>query len=127
MQGSQIIAVKINDISAELEISQNAIKCVTGDTVHFEISYENISTFLHTRANKILLNFVQNDETIPDHNHIKTLLEYHKMFGRNINHSKLNILLFSVIIFTLFPEMDGVIVTSSFIGKSKMQLNYSLL
>lgn len=62
MQDSQIIAVKINNISAELELSQHTIKCITGETVHFEISYENLRSFLHVRANKILLNFIQNDE-----------------------------------------------------------------
>ncbi len=59
MQESKIIAVKVNDVSAELEISHNAIKCITGDTIHFEIAYENLRSFLHIRANKILLNFMQ--------------------------------------------------------------------
>ncbi len=62
MQENQIISVKVNNVSAELEISHNTIKCITGDTIHFEISPENLRSFLHIRANKILLNFVQNDE-----------------------------------------------------------------
>jgi len=31
-----IIAVSINGVSAELEIAQDKIKCLTGKTIHFE-------------------------------------------------------------------------------------------
>jgi len=33
MQTNQIFAVKINNTSAELEIEQSKIKCLTGNTV----------------------------------------------------------------------------------------------
>ncbi len=62
MESRQIFAVKINDVSAELEITATKIKCLTGSTTHFEISVKSLRSFLHVKANKILLNFIQNDE-----------------------------------------------------------------
>jgi len=54
-----IFTVKLEKISAELEIDDNMIKCVSGNTTHFEISKDNFRSFLHLKPDKILLNFTQ--------------------------------------------------------------------
>ena len=57
-----IFSVKFQKISSELEINESSLKCITGDTVHFDIPISNLRTFMQTKPHSILLNFYQNDE-----------------------------------------------------------------
>ena len=59
-----IFAVKINDMSAELEIDSSKIKCITGNTVHFEALLSDLRSFVHVKSNQILLNFYQKNQLV---------------------------------------------------------------
>ena len=59
-----IFAVKINDMSAELEIDNSKIKCITGNTVHFEALLSDLRSFVHVKSNQILLNFYQKNQLV---------------------------------------------------------------
>ncbi|MCJ8307365.1 MAG: hypothetical protein HRU07_09990 [Nitrosopumilus sp.] len=61
-QDNSIFDVNINGINAELEITNTHIKCVTGDTVHFEISMKKLRSFQPINPNKILFNIYQHLE-----------------------------------------------------------------
>ncbi len=56
-----IFTVKIEKIPAELEVDNDIIKCISGNTTHFEINRKNLRSFLHLKPNKILLNFTHQD------------------------------------------------------------------
>lgn len=70
----KIFEVKINNITAELEISKSKILCITGKTVHFEIQTEHLRAILHTRSNKIMLNFYKEKELFKTTIHSKHCL-----------------------------------------------------
>ena len=57
-----IFSVKFQKISAELEINDDFLRCVTGDTLHFEISTNDLRTYVQSRPNTILFNFYQNNQ-----------------------------------------------------------------
>ncbi|MCJ8307339.1 MAG: hypothetical protein HRU07_09850 [Nitrosopumilus sp.] len=57
-----IFSVKFKKISAEFEVSSSSVRCVTGDTIHFDISVENLRAYVQTKSNNILFNFYQNNE-----------------------------------------------------------------
>ncbi len=54
-----IFTVQIEKISAELEVGDGIIKCISGNTIHFEISRKELRSYLHLKRNKFLLNFTQ--------------------------------------------------------------------
>jgi len=56
-----IFTIIIEKVPAELEIDDDIIKCISGDTIHFEITRQELRSFLHLKPNKILLNFTQKD------------------------------------------------------------------
>lgn len=59
---NSIFSIKFQKISSELEIGESFLKCITGDTVHFDIPMNNLRTFMQTKPDSILFNFYQNDE-----------------------------------------------------------------
>ena len=54
----KIYKVKIDDISAELELTNNSMLCTTGDTVHFEVQLngKSLRSYQFQKPNKIALN-----------------------------------------------------------------------
>jgi len=54
----KIYKVKIDDISAELEFTNNSMLCTTGDTVHFEVQLDgkSLRSYQFQKPNKIALN-----------------------------------------------------------------------
>ncbi len=60
----QIFAVKIDRVAAELEVDDSKIRCITGNTVHFDVSKRDFRSFVHTKSNTILLNFYKDNEEL---------------------------------------------------------------
>ena len=56
-----IFAVTINKVAAELEITEDKIKCFSGVTTHFDIPKSQLRSYLHLIKNKIILNLSSND------------------------------------------------------------------
>ncbi len=56
MQTQKIFKVKIDGISAEFEINDEIISCISGQTVHFKISYNDIRAYEFQKPDKIVLN-----------------------------------------------------------------------
>ena len=54
----KIYKVKIDDISAELEFTNNSMLCTTGDIVHLEVQLEGkeLRSYQFQKPNKIALN-----------------------------------------------------------------------
>ncbi len=54
----KIYKVKIDDMSAELEFTENSMLCITGDTVHFDVQLDgnSLRSFEFQKPNKIALN-----------------------------------------------------------------------
>lgn len=54
----KIYKVKIDDMPAELEFTENSMLCTTGDTVHFDVQLEghSLRSFEFQKPNKIALN-----------------------------------------------------------------------
>ena len=54
----KIYKVRIDDISAELEFTENSMLCITGETVHFNVQLEgnSLRSFEFQKPNKIALN-----------------------------------------------------------------------
>ena len=55
-----IFSVKFEKYSAELEISESSIRCVTGDIIHFDIHMDELRAYMQTNHNTILFSFYQN-------------------------------------------------------------------
>ena len=77
-----IFAVKINDMSAELEIDSSKIKCITGNTVHFEALLSDLRSFVHVKSNQILLNFYQKKPASSMYHYIKALSKCYISFKK---------------------------------------------
>lgn len=54
----KIYKVKIDDMPAELEFTNNSMLCTTGDTIHFEVQLDgnSLRSFEFQKPNKIALN-----------------------------------------------------------------------
>lgn len=59
-----IFEVKITKVTAELEISNSKIRCITGNTTHFDILKENLRAVQKIEKNKILLHFHDEDNQL---------------------------------------------------------------
>lgn len=58
-----IFSVKTsNKQIAELEITESSIKCLTGNTIHFDILINDIRSYVQIRPNHILFNFYNNSQ-----------------------------------------------------------------
>ena len=62
MQTQKIFKVKIDGISAEFEINEEFISCISGETVHFKILYNNIRAYEFQKPDKIILNIYKNSK-----------------------------------------------------------------
>ncbi len=62
MQTQKIFKVKIDGISAELEINDISLSCVTGETVHFDVSHNNIRAYEFQKPDKIVLDIYKNSK-----------------------------------------------------------------
>jgi len=60
-QNQSIFSIKFEKYTSELEISESSIRCITGDTVHFDIPINDLRVYVQTKHNKILFSFYQND------------------------------------------------------------------
>ena len=58
-ESQSIFSVKFEKYTAELEISESSLRCVTGDIIHFDIPMEDLRTYVQTNHNKILFSFYQ--------------------------------------------------------------------
>ena len=60
----KIYKVKIDDITAELEFTENSMLCTTGDTVHFDVSLngKGLRAYKFQKPNKIALNIYENSK-----------------------------------------------------------------
>ena len=59
-ENQSIFSIKFEKYTAELEISELSLRCVTGDIVHFDISMDDLRAYVQTTHNKILFSFYQN-------------------------------------------------------------------
>lgn len=57
MEATKIFKVKIYGMSAELEFTEKSLTCITGDTVHFDVTFSDIRVYEFQKPNKIALNF----------------------------------------------------------------------
>jgi len=62
MQTQKIFKVKIDGISAEFDINEKSISCVSGETVHFKISCNDIRAYEFQKPDKIVLNVYKNSK-----------------------------------------------------------------
>lgn len=62
MDTQKIFKVKIDGISAEFDINDEFISCISGETVHFKISYNNIRAYEFQKPDKIVLNVYKNSK-----------------------------------------------------------------
>ncbi len=52
-ENQSIFSIKFEKYSAELEISESSLRCVTGDITHFDIPMDNLRVYVQTSYNKI--------------------------------------------------------------------------
>ncbi len=60
-ENKSIFSVKFEKYTAELEISESSIRCVTGDIIHFDITMDELRAYMQTNHNTILFGFYQDD------------------------------------------------------------------
>ena len=60
-ENQSIFSVKFEKYSAELEISESSIRCVTVDVIHFDIPMDNFRAYMQTNHNTILFCFYQDE------------------------------------------------------------------
>ena len=58
-KNQSIFSVKFEKYSAELEINESSIRCVTGGIIHFDIPRDELRVYVQTNHNKILFSFYQ--------------------------------------------------------------------
>jgi len=58
-QNQSIFSIKFEKYTAELEISELSLRCVTGDIIHFDIPMDSLRAYVQTNHNKILFSFYQ--------------------------------------------------------------------
>lgn len=59
-----IFSVKFEKYTAELEIIESSLRCVTGDIVHFDIPMDDLRAYVQTAHNLILFSFYQYNELL---------------------------------------------------------------
>jgi len=62
-QNQSIFSIKFEKYSAELEISESSLRCVTGDMIHFDIPMDQLRVYVQTSYNKILFSFYQDNKS----------------------------------------------------------------
>jgi len=78
-QNQSIFSIKFEKYTAELEISELSLRCVTGDIIHFDITLERLRAYVQTNHNTILFSFYQNNESkqiIISSKHCISILKY---------------------------------------------------
>jgi len=60
-QNQLIFSVKFEKYTAELEISELSLRCVTGDVIHFDIPMDDLRTYVQISHNTILFSFYQDE------------------------------------------------------------------
>ena len=55
-----IFSIKFEKYTAELEISELSLRCVTGDIIHFDIPMEQLRAYVQISHNTILFSFYKN-------------------------------------------------------------------
>lgn len=56
-----IFSIKFEKYTAELEISELSLRCVTGDIIHFDIQINQLRAYIQTTHNTILFSFYKNE------------------------------------------------------------------
>ncbi len=78
-QNQSIFSIKFEKYSAELEISESALRCVTDDIIHFDIPMERLRAYVQSKPNTVLFSFYQNDipkQTTITSKHCISILKY---------------------------------------------------
>ncbi len=60
-QNQSIFSIKFEKYTAELEISESSLRCVTGDIIHFDITINQLRAYMQTNHNTILFSFYQDE------------------------------------------------------------------
>lgn len=60
-ENKSIFSVKFEKYTAELEISELSLRCVTGDIIHFDIRMNNLRAYVQISHNTILFSFYQDE------------------------------------------------------------------
>jgi len=61
-KNQSIFSIKFEKYSAELEISESSVRCVTGDVVHFDIPLCELRAYVQKNHNTVLFSFYQDDK-----------------------------------------------------------------
>jgi len=56
-ENQSIFSIKFEKYTAELEINELFLKCITGDIIHFDIPMDELRVYVQISYNKILFNF----------------------------------------------------------------------
>jgi len=59
MSNQSIFSIKFEKYTAELEISESSLRCVTGDIIHFDIPMERLRAYVQISHNTVLFSFYQ--------------------------------------------------------------------
>jgi len=62
-KNQSIFSIKFEKYSAELEISESSLRCITGDIIHFDIPMDDLRTYVQISHNVILFSFYKNKES----------------------------------------------------------------
>ena len=60
-ENQSIFSIKFEKYTAELEISELSIRCVTGNIVHFDIPINQLRAYVQISHNTILFSFYKNE------------------------------------------------------------------
>ena len=60
-ENQSIFSVKFEKYTAELEISELSIRCVTGDITHWNIPISELRAYVQTSHNTVLFSFYKNE------------------------------------------------------------------
>ena len=58
-ENQSIFSIKFEKHTAELEISELSLRCITGDIIHFDIPIDDLRAYVQTTHDKILFSFYQ--------------------------------------------------------------------
>ncbi len=58
-ENKSIFSIKFEKYTAELEISELSLQCITGDVIHFDIPLNELRTYVQISHNTILFSFYQ--------------------------------------------------------------------
>ncbi len=60
-QNQSIFSIKFEKYTAELEISESTLRCVTGDIIHFDIPINELRAYVQISHNTVLFSFYQDE------------------------------------------------------------------